>query len=244
MKHPVRVCAALAAAAALAGPATPALADGFTLKLSAPADVVVGKPVLIRADGTIPVDELEYPYWFSLNAIPASVTTTCPQDAWAGFQVAQGAGGANLTMNQREVPDAAGNFSVPVAATPSAPGSVLLCAYTDDALTNTLAGASLILDIKPAPSSPGGGGSGPGEGGSGQPGGDSGQAGDRSRPPSPPAYARQGIRGCRALLGGVQAKRCIRGIVRRANARCRRAHSRTARARCLRSVRRVARSES
>jgi hypothetical protein len=129
-------------------------------------------------------------------------------------------------LTQSERPDAAGNFTVPVAVTPSAPGTVLLCGYTDDGEATTLAGASLLLEIKPAPSS--------------QP--SSPPAGGGSRPPSPPDYAAQGIRSCRALLSGSAARSCIRKIVRKANARCRRLPSRSARTRCLRAVRQAARS--
>ena len=59
---------------ALAATARPALADGFTLELTAPP-AVVGKPIAMHANGTIPLDELASPYWFSLAAIPSSVTT-------------------------------------------------------------------------------------------------------------------------------------------------------------------------
>ena len=54
-------------------------------------------------------------------------------------------------LSQRETPDATGAFTIPVAVTPTAPGSVLLCGYTDDGMTNTLAIASLVLDIAPRP---------------------------------------------------------------------------------------------
>ena len=39
---------------------------------------------------------------------------------------------------------------IPVAVTPSAPGSLLLCGYTDDGGAVTLARTSLLLHIKPA----------------------------------------------------------------------------------------------
>jgi hypothetical protein len=38
---------------------------------------------------------------------------------------------------------------IPVAVTPSAPGSLLLCGYTDDGGAVTLARTSLLLHIKP-----------------------------------------------------------------------------------------------
>jgi hypothetical protein len=119
----------------LAVSATPALADGFTLKLSAPTPVV-GKPMVLNATGTIPVDDLAFSYWFSLDAIPTAVTTTCPQDRWEAVQFATATGGSVLVLSQKETPDAAGRFTVPVAVTPSAPGS------------------SLIVDIQPAGSAP------------------------------------------------------------------------------------------
>ena len=106
---------------ALAAPVSPASA-AFTLNLSAPSTPVVGKPMVLRATGTIDLDELQSQYWFSLDAIPASVTTTCPPDRWEGVQFAQATGGSVVVLSQREVPDAAGNFSIPVAVTPSARG--------------------------------------------------------------------------------------------------------------------------
>jgi hypothetical protein len=123
-------------------------------------------------------------------------------------------------LSQSEHRDAAGNFTIPVAVTPIAPGSLLMCGCTDDGAATTLAAASLMLDIKPASSSARGGG---------------------SRPPSPAAYAAQGIRSCRALLEGSEARACIRKILRKANARCRRLPSRNARTRGLHAVRRAAR---
>jgi hypothetical protein len=213
-----RVGAALAAAVAIAlgAAAAPALAAGFTLNLAQRSEAVVGRPLIIQATGTVPPEDVGFPYWFSLDAIPAAVTTTCPPDRWEGAQFANGTGGSIVVLSQSENPDAAGNFTIPVAVTPSAPGSVLLCGYTDDGAAATLAGASLMLDIKPA----------------------------ASGRPSPPEYATRGIRSCRALLSGAQARSCIRKILRKANARCRRLPSRPARARCLRAVRRAERRGS
>ena len=221
--RPARIGAALIAVAAiaLAVSASPASAAGFTLDLAPQGEAVVGKPLIIKATGTIPPGSVQFPYWFSLDAIPTAVTTTCPADRWEGAQFANATGGAIIVLTQAERPDVAGNFTIPVAVTPSAPGTVLLCGYTDDGGAVTLAGASLLLDIKPGPSSP---------------------AGRGSRPPSPPSYAAQGVRSCKALLSGSAAKSCIRKIVRRANARCGRLHSRYARTNCLRAVRRAARS--
>jgi hypothetical protein len=201
---------------AIGAPASSAQGAGFTLNLSAPSTPVVGKPLILQATGTIPVDNLEFLYWFSLDAIPTSVTTTCPADAFEGAQFASVPGGKIVVLTQREAPDANGNFSIPVAITPSAPGSLLLCAYTDDGLTNTLAVASLLLDIQPASSTP-----------------------VRSRRATIPEDARTGVRGCRALLANPRS--CIRREIRRASSRCRRLPTRGRRAACLRAVHRIGR---
>ena len=205
-----RICttAAVVGLIALAASTTPAFASGFTLDLSAPSTPVVGKPLVLQASGTIDPDELQFPYWFSLDAIPTSVTSTCPADRWVGAQLAESTGGSIVVLSQREVPDAAGNFSIPVGVTPTAPGSLLLCGYTDDGATTTLAAASLVLNIRPA-----------------------------SGPAAIAAYARSGIRSCRALLS--RPGDCVRRIVGTANARCRRLPSPRGRTTCLRAVRRV-----
>jgi hypothetical protein len=213
---------------AFGAPATPAVAQGgYTLHLTAESEAVVGKPMIIRATGTIPPPgDIPIPYWFSLDAIPTTVTSTCPRDRWQGVQFAEATGGTVVVLTQREVPDAAGNFTVPVAVTPSAAGSVLLCAYTDDGLTNTLAGASLVLDIAAASST----------------GGDSRstRGGDRPRPI--PVEVARGIRMCRALFAPAKFRGCVRDLVKDARAACRKQlRSRRGRSRCLRRVRHVSR---
>ncbi|HXD57357.1 MAG TPA: hypothetical protein VN606_05535, partial [Thermoleophilaceae bacterium] len=137
-------------------------------------------------------------------------------DRWVGAQFAT-ANGSIVVLSQSEKPDAAGSFTIPVAITPSSPGSVLLCGYTDDGMATTLAAAGLILDIQPASSG-------------------------RSGLPSPPEYTRQGVKSCNVLMTGADAKSCIRGIVRNANARCRKLHTKRGRTSCQKSVRRAARS--
>ncbi len=139
--------ALIVVAVALAVWAPSALASGFTLQLSSPSPGVAGQPMVLQASGTIPLDDLPYPYWFSLDALPASVVSTCPVEAGAGAQIAIHAGGQLVVLTQREVADATGHFSLPVGFTPWAPGEYLLCAYTDDGATSTLAAASLVLDV-------------------------------------------------------------------------------------------------
>ena len=233
MKRSLRtfICGAvvLTGVIAFGAPATPALAQGrYTLNLTAESEAVVGKPMIIRATGTIPPPgDIPIPYWFSLDAIPTTVTRTCPPDRWQGVQFAEASGGSVVVLSQREVPDAEGNFTVPVAVTPSAAGSLLLCGYTDDGLTNTLAFGSLILDIAPASSA----------------GGDvprSTPGADRSRPI--PVEVARGIRMCRALFAPAKFKGCVRNLVKDARAACRKQiRSQRGQTRCLRQVRRVSR---
>jgi hypothetical protein len=135
------------AAAALGPTASPALAEGFTLKLTAPSRVVVGTPTLIHVTGTIPREHFWYAYWLSVVSIPPRVMSTCPASHSAAKQIANASGGSILVFTQREVPDANGNFRAPVGINPYAPGRALICAYTDDGATNTLAIASLDLTV-------------------------------------------------------------------------------------------------
>jgi len=135
--------------AAVAVSAPSALASGFSLNVTAQGPAMVGKPLLLDVTGTIPPEDIEYPYWFSMAAIPSRVLSTCPADHWTAHQIAISTGGAMITFDQRESADASGAFGFAVGATPTAPGTVLLCGYTDDGETQTLAVAQLLLDIRP-----------------------------------------------------------------------------------------------
>ena len=227
---------------ALAGPVSAASAAGFTLSLSAPSTPVVGTPMILQATGTMPPSDIPFPYWFSLDAIPTTLTSTCPPDNWEGFQFAN-TYGTVVIRRQIEVPDPAGNFSIPVAVAPSAPGSLLLCGYTDDGADTTLAAASSTLNIQPKHRTT------TGSPQSQKP------AKTRSSQPHPPTtagspaariptQARRGIRSCLALLAPKHAHGCVRSAVRRANRACRRLHSPSGRTACLRAVRKVARRYS
>lgn len=130
--------------------AAPALGGTYTLNLSAPSATGVGQPMIIQATGSNPPDDFFYS-WFSVHAIPTSVLSTCPADQNNAFQIASSTsaqGGEVVTNHQREDVDAAGNFSMPVAHTPRKPGRFLLCGYTDDGATTTLAAASLALTVE------------------------------------------------------------------------------------------------
>ena len=199
-------------AIASAAPASPALGAGFALDLSASATPVVGEPMVLQATGIVPADTVATPYFFSLDVLPATVTTTCPADQAAVAELVASSGGTVLVDREREDPDPAGSFSTPIGVRPTGAGSVLLCGYIDDGGTAALATASLILEIRPAPAT--------------------------GRRATIPEEARAGIRGCRALLPRPEG--CIRRVVRHANARCRRLPTKRRRITCLRAVRRVA----
>jgi|tagenome__1003787_1003787.scaffolds.fasta_scaffold20836885_2 hypothetical protein len=148
-KYTLAAAVAVLALATSAGPAF-AQAETFTLSLSAPT-LVAGKSALLRADGTIPVRDLFFSYWFSVSAIRPAVTTTCPEDHWEAVQLAQSTGGAVIVLSQREIANAAtGAFSIPIGITATRPGKLLFCAYTDDGETQTLAATSRMLTIEPA----------------------------------------------------------------------------------------------
>src|SRR5262249_4761781 len=156
-----------------------------------PPEAVVGQPLVLQAIGTMPPESVPFPAWFSLDAIPATAATTCPADRWMGAVMASNDDGSWIVFIQDEHPDVAGNFTIPVTVPPTAPGPVLLCAYSDDGGGATMAVGQLILDIKPAPSGAGSGASSPPSAG-----------GAASSPASPQVYATQRIRNCRALLAG------------------------------------------
>jgi hypothetical protein len=81
----IRRAAVVAGVLALGAPAAPALGASFSLSLSPQSDAVVGRPLIIQATGTVPPpDDIDIPYWFSLDAIPPAITSTCPPDAWRG----------------------------------------------------------------------------------------------------------------------------------------------------------------
>ena len=139
--------------------ATPALGQTHTLNLSAPSSTaVVGQTIIIQASGSNEQEPIvDFSSYLTVVAIPTSVLSACPADYSSGKQVALSSGaqgGEVLDEFHSEEEDAAGNFSMPVAYTPGTPGRFLICGYSDDAATTTLARASLALRVE--------GGAGPG----------------------------------------------------------------------------------
>ena len=70
MRHTICRVAVVAGLLAFGASAGPALAQGgYTLNLTPESEAVVGKPMIIRATGTIPPPgNIPIPYWFSLSA--------------------------------------------------------------------------------------------------------------------------------------------------------------------------------
>lgn len=139
------LCAGLVAGLGVA--AAPALAD--TLALSAPATGAVGQAFVINSSGTNSIDDGTL--YLEIDAIPASVTTTCPAGYLDGSQLAASTGGSHVAFDQRENEDANGNFTAVDGFTPSAAGGVLFCGYTDDGATDTLATASAVVNVGAPP---------------------------------------------------------------------------------------------
>jgi hypothetical protein len=148
-----RRCAATAGGmlVALGAAASPAPADpGYTLNLSAPPSVAVGQPVVIQASGANPPTDF-FSSWLDVSAIPASVLSACPSGYLNASQVASSTfaqGGEVVANGQRENVDAAGNWSMPIVHTPKMPGRFLICGYTNDGATYSMATASLLLNVQ------------------------------------------------------------------------------------------------
>ena len=137
--------------AAVAALASPALGANYTLNLSAPPDATVGQPLVIQASGVQPPPAEWWSLaWLEVVAIPSSVMPQCPAAALDGGQVAAGTGGRILAIALRPNLDQAGNFSNVVGYTPTAPGAMLICGYTDDGAGATLATATMTLNVKGA----------------------------------------------------------------------------------------------
>src|SRR4051794_522584 len=112
--HTTSLAVALAAAAAgLGGLAPPAVAGEFTLGLTAPPRPLVGTPLLLQAAGTMPAEDVTFPYFLIAVALPTSITPTCPAGYWDGVQVANATGGGILDLSAPISPSSTGAWTVP-----------------------------------------------------------------------------------------------------------------------------------
>ena len=133
---------------------------GYTLTVSGPATVTPGQTPIFHAAGANPPTDFFFS-WLDVSAIPTSVLATCPDDYLTASQIADSAhaqGGEHVVLGQREIVDANGDFSIPFGYSPRIAGSYLLCAYSNDGATYTLARSSLNVRVDaggpPPPSRP------------------------------------------------------------------------------------------
>jgi len=141
--------AAATTAVALGAWASPALAGTYTLNMTAPATAVVGQPVVLQANGSNPPDDF-FSSWLDIDALPTTAVSSCPAGYLNASQLANTTGGDQIAVAQREDVDSGGNFTMPLGWTPSSPGRFLICGYTNDGASATLAMASLAMDVQPA----------------------------------------------------------------------------------------------
>jgi hypothetical protein len=138
------------AGASILGTSSPALASDFALTLSGPATTAVGQPTVFHVAGTNPPPSAyPLPSWLDIAVIPVAATPTCPQDDSQAVELAPSTGGGNIAFDVPEHADVAGHFTAVAGFTPIGSGVVLICAYSQDGSDNTLASASLRLDIRP-----------------------------------------------------------------------------------------------
>jgi hypothetical protein len=143
------VLAALSMASPVAAaPTTPS--TDFTLRISAPQTVYIGRPGIIKVFGTIPLRSVHLPYFVVVVSISPKVMSSCPAQSWDAKQIA-GATGTVLVHSSSAVPDTNGAFMIPVGIRPFAPGRTIVCAYTNDGAAVTLARVGQLVTVKRLP---------------------------------------------------------------------------------------------
>jgi hypothetical protein len=138
------------AGASILGTSSPALATDFRLTLSGPPTTTVGQSTVFHADGmNPPPSAYPFPSWLDISVIPITATSICPASESDAATLAPATGGGNMALALPEHADAIGHFTAVAGFTPIGPGTGLICAYTYDDADNTLAVASLTLQIRP-----------------------------------------------------------------------------------------------
>ena len=153
-KHALALAAVLGVLGLGAG-ASPALgANGFSIGITGPASATAGQSQILKVSGKNPTpgypDNYWYGTWLSVDVIPTSIASSCPPTHDEGYQLGQagyGQGGGYLVFTQREPVNSNGDWSVTVGYTPAVAGKVLICAYSDDGYTNTLAVGQLAIEV-------------------------------------------------------------------------------------------------
>jgi hypothetical protein len=153
--HAVALAAVLGVLGVGAAASPAVAAPGFSIGVAGPSTATVGQSTILKVSGKNPTpgppDDYWFATWLSVDVIPASIATTCPPTADEGMQLGiAGAaeGGGYLVFTQREPVDANGNWSVSVGYTPGHAGRKLVCAYSDDGYTNTLAVGGHTIDVR------------------------------------------------------------------------------------------------
>ncbi|QBX55602.1 hypothetical protein EXE58_09155 [Nocardioides seonyuensis] len=144
------VLALTATASTAASPAS-ALEPG-TLSLTGPTSATVGSPAVMTASGHVPSDAYleRYVYVYS---IPTSVVSACPAARTNALQLSSassGQGGDTVAFV-----NVTGDFSVPIAYTPSHAGTFLLCGYLSEMVYDDATAQHVVTAVgAPAPPSP------------------------------------------------------------------------------------------
>lgn len=145
------------AAGGLGATATPAGAaeDPASLTLTGPVAATLGAPAVMTASGHVPVDAFLERYVY-VYAVPTSVVSACPAARTNALQLADASSG--LGGHSVAFVNVVGDFSVPIAWTPTHTGTFLLCGYLSDMVTDE-ARAQHVVSASggasaPAPTSP------------------------------------------------------------------------------------------
>jgi len=152
--HVAALAAVLCVLAMGASASQASAANGFSIGVAGPSTASVGQSVILKVSGKNPTPGYPDYYWFgtwlSVNVIPTSIASSCPPTADEGYQLGSAGyaqGGGYLVFTQREPVDSNGNWSVTVGYTPQVASRVLICAYSDDGYTNTLAVGQHAMEI-------------------------------------------------------------------------------------------------
>jgi hypothetical protein len=134
--------------------AASAQAYSWSVNIGGPSSGTAGQTLTLKIGGQNPTPDYPDYYWFStwlsVDVIPTSVVSSCPDTHYEGFQLGSASraqGGGYLVFTQRENVDTAGTWSTTVGYTPPVPGRMLICAYSDDGYANTLAKAQHVIDV-------------------------------------------------------------------------------------------------
>lgn len=144
------VLALAAAVAVLAVASSSALASTFTLSLSLPSKGIVNEAMNVTATGNDPSNPGGL--YLEIDAIPTTEAPLCPSDFMSARNLASSSSnGQYISFMQPEHLDTSANFSIVNMFTPIATGAYLICAYSDDGVSGTLATASMTTTITTAP---------------------------------------------------------------------------------------------